>query len=650
MLVGLLYAPLLALRDDQRVLVLDEEQAPFNLAEYSSYLIDPVASETTWEDRVRLEDLIVLPSDSFTPVATRKIGFGWSDAVYHIKTPLVNPTNETQNWIVTTNQIAWGHYDATLVINGEVIPSAPLFQYPDINHWQQQDRLLYFEFEMPANSQGTLYISYANSSSAAPMSIEDPQVYETQRMISDLRIYVLLGLTLGVAVLTVSLLGVLHQKVLIFYALYLTFSTFHLCWVLGLFPFLPFLTDYVYPIVRFWWAAFALMSYLLFQRAFFATAPQVPKWVGRVLLIAVGLVFATTLAYDFLGAPYEPVILWSSICICLITANGFIAIAKQISGRWFFASGCFVLVIMLVPLNLSDFLTAHYTFEGAANIFLFGLVFEAIALSCAMFARVRKIRTEKEEALVAELKASEERRTMSERLATAAHDIQQPLTSMKLAAQDNQKHLDELGGAIEFLDEIVKSQLSGYDIAHDPSQGEIVSRPWGTSYSNMKPVIIALALCPTIVAADINLRFQEGAPKDRFVIENNLCSLSDVTLTIDLSTAPAGLIFDVTEQGAGVEVYQPVELEQGFAVLTEVTDGSQKLQLSLDEFRFGDELTISADLDDTLPNSSLGQIRVADSEIAGVTVSIETSGGFGSALIDASSKVALNGALGCPQA
>lgn len=166
----------------------------------------------------------------------------------------------------------------------------------------------------------------------------------------------------------------------------------------------------------------------------------------------------------------------------------------------------------------------------------------------------------------------------------------------------------------------------------------------------MKNLAIPLVLCPTFAFAEISLTFQEGAPKDRFVIENNLCSLSNVTLTIDLSTAPAGLIFDVTDQGAGVEVYQPVELERGTAAMTEVTDGSQKLQLTLEQFPLGDEITVSADLDDTLTNSTLGQIRVADSEIAGVTVSIETAGGLGTALIDASSRAKLSGALGCPQA
>jgi len=166
----------------------------------------------------------------------------------------------------------------------------------------------------------------------------------------------------------------------------------------------------------------------------------------------------------------------------------------------------------------------------------------------------------------------------------------------------------------------------------------------------MRKVATVLVCLPVLANADINLQFQEGAPKDRFVIENNLCSLSEVTFTIDLSTAPAGLIFDVTEQGAGVEVFQPVELESGAAILTEVTDGSQKLQLRMRDFALGDAITVTADLDDTMPNSALGQIRVSDSEIAGVTVMVETADGKGSGIIDASSTVSLTGPFGCPQA
>ena len=163
--------------------------------------------------------------------------------------------------------------------------------------------------------------------------------------------------------------------------------------------------------------------------------------------------------------------------------------------------------------------------------------------------------------------------------------------------------------------------------------------------------MILLAGLATPAFSDIAVQFDEGAPKDRFRIANlSACDTGPVDITIDLAGSAAGLLFDTTERGQGVEVYQPVELESGTAILTEVTDGSQKLQLRMPDFALGDAITVSADLDDTMPNSNLGQIRVANSEIAGVTVSIETPGGMGANVIDASSQTSLSGALGCPQA
>jgi len=72
--------------------------------------------------------------------------------------------------------------------------------------------------------------------------------------------------------------------------------------------------------------------------------------------------------------------------------------------------------------------------------------------------------------------------------------------------------------------------------------------------------------------------------------------------------------------------------------------------MQMPNFALGDAITVSADLDDTMANSDLGQIRVANNEVAGVTVSIETPGGMGANVIDASSQTRLSGALGCPQA
>jgi hypothetical protein len=137
--------------------------------------------------------------------------------------------------------------------------------------------------------------------------------------------------------------------------------------------------------------------------------------------------------------------------------------------------------------------------------------------------------------------------------------------------------------------------------------------------------------------ADINLRFVEGAPKDRFIIQNAACALSQVDVLIDLSGSAGALIFDVTAAGAGVEVFQPVEVQSRSVTAKPVTDGDQQLSLTIDAFEAGSELIISADLDDVLSDSALGQIRVTGNELAGTMLRITIDGQSQQATFSASS-------------
>ena len=138
---------------------------------------------------------------------------------------------------------------------------------------------------------------------------------------------------------------------------------------------------------------------------------------------------------------------------------------------------------------------------------------------------------------------------------------------------------------------------------------------------------LVLSLLATPAFADVTLKFVEGAPKDRFIVTNSGCPLNDATLLIDLSTSPAGLIFDVTAQGAGVEVFQPVELVAGNATLSQIADGDQQLFIALGDVATDAEYIITADLDDLQTDGALGQIRVAGSEIAGTSISLSTTSG-----------------------
>ncbi|NEQ55361.1 MAG: hypothetical protein F6K11_35460, partial [Leptolyngbya sp. SIO3F4] len=113
--------------------------------------------------------------------------------------------------------------------------------------------------------------------------------------------------------------------------------------------------------------------------------------------------------------------------------------------------------------------------------------------------------------------------------------------------------------------------------------------------------------------AVVNVEFIESAPKDRFVITNmGSCTLTGLTLELDLSQSAGKLIFDTTATGAGVEVFQPFEVEAGDIVpLGGVNDGDSKLALQIVSLAPGNRASFTIDVDDTLPRSELGQIRVA---------------------------------------
>lgn len=122
--------------------------------------------------------------------------------------------------------------------------------------------------------------------------------------------------------------------------------------------------------------------------------------------------------------------------------------------------------------------------------------------------------------------------------------------------------------------------------------------------------------------ADIQLEFFEGAPKDTFVLTNEgSCLINNALVKIDLSGAKAGLIFDVTAKGSGVEVFQPFKITSGselFSTLPAISDGDQSISLDLKSFGPDETVTFTIDVDDT---GGEREITVSESEFEGVSVS-----------------------------
>ena len=140
----------------------------------------------------------------------------------------------------------------------------------------------------------------------------------------------------------------------------------------------------------------------------------------------------------------------------------------------------------------------------------------------------------------------------------------------------------------------------------------------------MRLMIPALILCSTAAHADVTVAFVEGAPKDRFVIENaGQCATAPSIFEIDLTASTAGLIFDTTEAGAGVEVFQPVEVVAGADMVIDLAqpgDGDQTLSVSLKSLPPGGEIIITLDLDDMIASGTSRPTMVTGSEIKGIAV------------------------------
>ncbi|MGR3622150.1 aggregation factor core protein MAFp3, isoform C [Pseudophaeobacter sp.] len=137
----------------------------------------------------------------------------------------------------------------------------------------------------------------------------------------------------------------------------------------------------------------------------------------------------------------------------------------------------------------------------------------------------------------------------------------------------------------------------------------------------------ASAILSTPALAQVTVSFIEGAPKDRFVIENTgRCGLAATILTIDLSTAASGLVYDVTDSGPGVEVFQPFELVSGQGVVqqhSKITDGDTAVILELSSLAPGETVGFTIDIDDT---SGRTETMVAGHEISGAEVTVKTLG------------------------
>ena len=110
------------------------------------------------------------------------------------------------------------------------------------------------------------------------------------------------------------------------------------------------------------------------------------------------------------------------------------------------------------------------------------------------------------------------------------------------------------------------------------------------------------------------------------ITNSGACAVEATELVIDLGGSAAGLIFDVTAAGAGVQVFQPFALVAGAGALDgvpKVSDGDRRVALSIRRLAAGAQIAFTIDVDNTIGQR---ETIVSNSEIEGAIVETTTAG------------------------
>lgn len=135
--------------------------------------------------------------------------------------------------------------------------------------------------------------------------------------------------------------------------------------------------------------------------------------------------------------------------------------------------------------------------------------------------------------------------------------------------------------------------------------------------------ISLLTFAAPVAAQDLIVHFAGGAPKDHISFESTGCNLSNAIVMIDLAGSAGGLIFHTTSIDDSAEYHQPVEITHGYGALSPVRDGDMRLQILVHTLPPGEELHLSADLNDRRAQGSGATINGAD--MAGASVRLALS-------------------------
>ncbi|MEM1378857.1 MAG: sensor histidine kinase, partial [Pseudomonadota bacterium] len=429
----------------------------------------------------------------FKPVPGRLIDFGFTESTIWTKVKLRNATDQTTTWRLSHELNVIEDFRVYHVRNGSdgnaeyentlALTSESVFSERPVSHRQSAS-----DITLEAGEEVTIVIrSVSSQSTQMPLFVETITSFNERVRIEDMLIVAPLAFVAGMAILSTIYLAALGMRAAFLYGTYILLATLHLFHADG------YSFQYLWPNAPVWNAA--AMGPIgisigcfgsLFTWAFIDARNHHPKL--NVLLPATGFLCAVmAIGFPFFvdSAAYKNAVLVLVVFVSVLNLiAAIVAFRAGQVGSVLFLSGM-VLVTSAMVLTV-----VGYGFPGSFNQDITGhvgrimLMVEGLVFSLAIFARTQAMRSEHNTTLLARIRLGEEKLQLSEALrsaeqsyqkatdlasrdreafASAAHDIRQPLTSlrmalMKLGARDA-KTAAQVSDSFDYLDQLVASNL-----------------------------------------------------------------------------------------------------------------------------------------------------------------------------------------------
>ena len=429
----------------------------------------------------------------FRPIETNLIDFGFNHSKIWLKVPIKNATDQDYSWLLTHDSPMPDPLNVYLLELSDLgdpvtTPISSVTVRDPFSNRAVKHRHRVSKVTLSGGQNATLLIEYASKQATQlPLYIESQDRFYERIRIEDIHILGMLMMLLGMAFISTIYLSALGLKSAYFYGAYIVSGvlwlfhaesySFHYFW-----PNSPDWNTTASPALGYTTLALGAMFAWSFTNArryhpFFNVA--LPSAAAAIALVAL----TSQWMFDQTWFINASLVAATSTALLPILA-GIFAIRRGQPGARLFTAGSIAVLSAVFVTTVGYFTPGMFNQDIVGHIGRYAFMFEGIVFALAIFVHTQIVRVERSKAMRKEIELGSEKLALSEALRHAqfdyqnavsladrqhrkliwtAHDIRQPLSSLRLAMLKLKKFdretADHLDRSFDYLDEIIAQSL-----------------------------------------------------------------------------------------------------------------------------------------------------------------------------------------------